>query len=136
MEILIDYIGWILIALTIIIFILYKWIRNDSNSLTAKYETEKRFKFNKNNKSEIILEALKKSNFKNIHFDEINSTYYAKTRVSIWSWSELIEVKITDNEEETRINFLSICSLFTQIISWGKNRRNARRFFDELNRLR
>ena len=136
METLIDYFGWILIALTVVFFILYKWKRNDSNALTAKYETEKRFKFNKNNKSKVILEALKKSNFKNIHFDEINSTYYAKTRVSIWSWSELIEVRITDNEEETRINFLSICSLFTQIISWGKNRRNARRFFDELNRLR
>ena len=135
MEVLIDYLGWILIALTVISFILYKWIRNDTNSLTAKYETEKKFKLNKKNKSEVILEALKKSNFKNIHFDKINSTYYAKTRVSIWSWTELIEVKITDNEEETRINFLSICFLFTQIISWGKNRRNARRFFDELNGL-
>jgi hypothetical protein len=105
MEVLIDYLGWILIALTVISFILYKWIRNDTNSLTAKYETEKKIKLNKKNKSEVILEALKKSNFKNIHFDKINSTYYAKTRVSIWSWSELIEVKITDNEEETRINF-------------------------------
>lgn len=135
MDFIIENIGWVLIVLTILIFTLYKWISKDSTALTAHYEVEKRIDFLNKNKHELIIEALKQSKFKNIHFDETNSTYYAKTKVSFWSWSELIEVKTTHKENGTVINFLSICFLFTQIISWGKNRRNAEKFFKELNRL-
>lgn len=135
MDFLIDKIGWFLIALTVLFFILYKWISKNSRELTAQYEIEKRLNLLNKNKHELIIEALKQSHFKNIHFDENNSTYYAKTKVSIWSWSELIEIKVTDNEGETEIYFLSTCFLFTQIMSWGKNRRNAKKFFGELNKL-
>jgi hypothetical protein len=135
MDFLSDYIGWFLIALTVLVFILYKWISKNSWGLTAQYEIEKRINLLNKNKHELFIEALKQSNFKNIHFDENNSTYYAKTKASIWSWSELIEIRVTDNENETEINFLSICFLFTQIVSWGKNRRNAKKFFEELNKL-
>ncbi|MDD2198046.1 MAG: hypothetical protein PHE03_02495 [Bacteroidales bacterium] len=135
MDFFIDYIGWLLIALTVLVFSLYKWISKNSRGLTAQYEIGKRINLLNKNKHELFIEALKQSHFKNIHFDENNSTYYAKTKASIWSWSELIEIRVTDIGDETEINFLSICSLFTQIMSWGKNRRNAKKFFKELNKL-
>jgi len=135
MDFFIDYIGWLLIALTVLVFFLYKWISKNSRGLTAQYEIGKRINLLNKNKHELFIEALKQSHFKNIHFDENNSTYYAKTKASIWSWSELIEIRVTDIGDETEINFLSICSLFTQIMSWGKNRRNAKKFFKELNKL-
>ena len=127
--------GWLLLALTFIFFILFKWIKGDSKALTAKYQTERNFCLPAENKREIIQKALENSRFKDIHFDEDSFIFYAKTKVSMSSWSELIEVKLIESKDETRISFLSVCFLFTQIFSWGKNRRNARRFFSELDRL-
>lgn len=135
MHFFVDYFGWFLIGATFVVIFFLKWLRGDTQFITAKYETEKRCNFPVENRREIIQKALENSKFKEIYFEESNFSFYAKTRVSMSSWSELIEVKVADSNNETIVSFLSVCFLITQIYSWGKNRRNAKRFFNELNKL-
>lgn len=78
-------------------------------------------------------EALMKAGFKMSKWVEQNQAYYSESSLSIWSWGEDIQVSFQENEQGTKVKFTSSCKLSTQIIDWGKNKKNTKKFFTALN---
>lgn len=76
--------------------------------------------------------ALEDSNFKIKHVDYAQGVILAKAGFSMWSWSEEIIVRIS---VQGAVTIRSECVLPTQIVAWGKNKRNAKKFFRKLEKL-
>lgn len=53
----------------------------------------------------------------------------AESKLTLQSFGEYIQVVLSEKEEGVRVYFHSRCKLETQIIDWGKNKRNAEQFF-------
>ncbi len=77
-------------------------------------------------------EALLKAGFKMSKWVEQNNAFYSESSLTIWSWGEDIQVNFQDNEQGTLVTFTSSCKLSTQIVDWGKNKKNAKKFFTAL----
>jgi len=77
-------------------------------------------------------EALMKAGFKMSKWVAQNQAFYSESSVTIWSWGEDIQVTFQENEQGTLLKFVSSCKLSTQIIDWGKNKKNAKKFFTAL----
>ena len=77
-------------------------------------------------------EALMKAGFKMSRWIESNQTFYSESSITIWSWGEDIVVRFEEKGGETLVWFTSSCKLATQFIDWGKNKKNAKKFFTAL----
>ena len=64
--------------------------------------------------------------------EEFNTGIRVQTTVSLTSWSEVIEI---DFLAPDRLRIKSACALPTQCFDWGKNRKNVRRFKEEVERM-
>lgn len=81
---------------------------------------EKSSKQIKNTIENILPKQLKSTKFK-----VENSIFRAKTRISIFSWGETIEIKMTDIDNyKTQLSISSKSSLTTTLIDYGKNAMN------------
>ncbi|HBR54614.1 MAG TPA: hypothetical protein DEA82_10705 [Flavobacteriaceae bacterium] len=80
-----------------------------------------------------VEEALVKSRFKGSRWVEQQQAYYSETAVTLWSWGEDILVRLQKKDEGTEVQFSSTCKLATQIIDWGKNKKNATIFVSSLH---
>lgn len=128
MEFLQHYI-WLIILISLTAFVLlYKKITNNPDAITSKFLIKKELIGNFAENIKLIENAMKNANFKRIKFDESKNTFYAKTNFSVWSFTEKIEIEVCQEQQSTVLNFKSICSLPTQIIDYGKNKTNYRRF--------
>lgn len=105
------------------------------DAITGKYEATKTINGNPSENLELIKEALKNSGFKKVGVDQAENRFYAQTKFSMSSWSEYIEVYYRHDNFSTHLKFKSICTLPTQIVAWGKNKRNYKRFEKELEKL-
>jgi hypothetical protein len=56
--------------------------------------------------------------------------FHVKVSMGLWSWGEKLTINIHENG---LIHARSECLLPTQCLDWGKNGRNLKRFFDELD---
>jgi len=77
-------------------------------------------------------EALMKAGFRMSKWVDQNQAFYSESSITIWSWGEDIQVNFHENEQGTLLKFTSSCKLATQIIDWGKNKKNAKKFFTAL----
>lgn len=77
----------------------------------------------------LAFEAVKKLNWNVGYLSE--SGFIAYTKFSMSSWSEEVQIKI----EVGNINIKSECT-GSQIVDWGKNRKNIDSFFDSFNKIR
>ena len=75
------------------------------------------------------IEALEKCAFKIKHVDKDIGLIQAQSRLSFWSWTEKINVIV---DRSGIVKMKSECYVSTQIIDWGKNRRNVKKFFEYL----
>lgn len=57
--------------------------------------------------------------------------FVARNSVNLWSWGEKISVEVGGDGTVTA---RSECLLATQCFDWGKNKRNVKAFFDEVER--
>lgn len=114
---------------------LYKKITNNPDALTSKYITKKIVNLDYNTSLIYIIRALEKAKFSKVRRGKERNIVHARAGFSMHSWSEIIEVKIRENEGKTELEFKSICAFYPQIFDWGKNRRNYKRFEKELNKL-
>jgi len=82
---------------------------------------------------QVIQEAAKSCGFKVV---EVSDTAI-KLRVALnfWSFGEAIDVALGEIEERRLIDITSRCVSRTQIADWGKNERNVRRLFQEIDNL-
>lgn len=119
----------LLIMLALILIIVFlRYLKNGKLSFTSNYFEQKEFKFLNGSIENQILEALKKSNFKKIKLSE--QSFSAITLPTIWSFSEKVIVKFEKkNETDFLVYFSSTCLFPLQIFDWGKNQRNASKFF-------
>jgi hypothetical protein len=63
-------------------------------------------------------------------FEPVNQySFKGKRPGSIWSWGENFQIQIEDNGS---IRMQSKCSFPLTLVSWGKNKRNVRKFFEAL----
>lgn len=132
MGLLVSYIGWILLIITVAIVFLYKRITKNPDAVTSKFSASKYINADLNTSLNLIKQALENSGFKEIRLNKLENCYFAKTKFSMSSFTELIEVQAIQKEGGTEINFKSICSLPTQIYDWGKNKRNFSKFEKKL----
>src|SRR5690606_31768840 len=102
-------------------------------AFTNKYIVDRQYQVPYLDFLEAVNTALVKSGFKEVNVHPKNGVFTAKTGFSMSSWMEFIEVRCEQKADNIHVNFLSICGLPTQIFAWGKNRRNAERFFRELD---
>ena len=56
-------------------------------------------------------------------------------RPNIWSWGERVTIALGSVDGSTVVDVTSSCVLRTQIADWGKNERNVRRLFKEIDNL-
>lgn len=117
------------IALAVLMY-LWRIIFKKDFSFTSQYIDTR----NLNSSDKELLESIKKAmtaaNFKRIRFDKEKKEFYAITYPSLWSFSEIVKVKIKGSKE---IEFKSICAFPLQVFDWFKNERNANVFFKKLN---
>lgn len=97
--------------------------------MAAKFEKSKNYDLDKMQLIEKVKIALEKCKFNIKSIDENSGIIHAKSKLSFWSWIEKIDIKIGDNGS---VSMKSECSLPTQIIDWGKNKRNVKKFFNAL----
>lgn len=97
--------------------------------MAAKFEDSKKFALNKSQLLDKVKMVIEKCNFEIKSFDKDLGLIQAKTKISLWSWSENIEVRIQD---DGHVKVKSECSLPSQFIDWGKNKRNVKQIFESL----
>ncbi|MBB3698765.1 hypothetical protein KMW28_09730 [Flammeovirga yaeyamensis] len=125
-----------LFVITIAILYAVKHFTKDSGALTAKFKTSKTLDGSIEENISKISYALNNAGFHKVGNDKESLRVYAYTGFSFSSFSEYIEVKLLPNENSSSIiYFKSICALPTQMIDWGKNRRNYKRFLKELEKI-
>jgi hypothetical protein len=135
MDFIYTYFGWLLLLLSVVFIFAYKKITKNPDAITSKFEVKKKLNGTPNDNLNFIEEALNNSRFNNIEFDKDENSFYAETNFSMSSWSENIVVNINSNQNETDLNFKSICSMPLQLFDWGMNKRNFKRFEKELEKL-
>jgi hypothetical protein len=96
--------------------------------MTAKFEASK-YGLDRKQLMENIKNVLGACRFKIKSIDENAGTIRAITRLSLWSWTEKIDIKVGDMGS---VMVKSECSLPSQFIDWGKNKRNVNKFFKML----
>lgn len=80
------------------------------------------------------IEAAERLDFTLYNEDITNGIIYFRAGISILSFGEIIEVRLTDlGNGTTKTQFKS--SATAQLITWGKNAGNETRFIDRLNQL-
>lgn len=134
MEILETGIWWLLLPIGIIFIFAYKKLTKNPDALTSRYEAKKKIDGNPADNLNLIQEALKNAGFKKVGLDKDESRFYAQTKFSMSSFSEYIEVSYSHNNYTTDLKFKSICALPTQVVGWGKNKRNFKKFERELEK--
>jgi hypothetical protein len=77
-------------------------------------------------------EAARRSGLRVTAADPATGTVHAETRVSMSSWGEKVTVYV---DAYNQVSVTSQCLLPTQLIDWGKNKRNVNRFFGHLTAL-
>ena len=135
MDLIIENIGWIGLILTVTFVLLYKKYSKDPNAFTGKYSGEIIIENGADTNQESIQKAMENSGFKEIEFNEKEEYYNAKTKWTFWSFGEHVKIKYRKVNEKFLIDYLSICALPTQVVDWGKNKRNFLRFRKELLKL-
>lgn len=116
----------------IILIIIFRLLTKKEFYFTSYYNEEKEYITNKLFLKENILNSLKESNFKNIN-ENINK-FTAITLPTMSSFSELISVNFTKvDETKFLVQFNSKCFFPLQVFDWGKNERNSKKFYKNLD---
>ena len=126
---------WLILLFTTIFIFVYKRITKNPDAVTSKYEANKTIKGNPTENENLIMGALKNAGFKKVALDKDEHHFYAQTKFSMSSFSEYIEVSFKHDHFSTEMKFKSKCALPTQVVDWGKNKRNYKRFEKELEKL-
>lgn len=124
---------WKIVLMPVVVTVLsYLWriIFKKDFSFTSQYIDTRNLNSSDNELLESIKKAMTASNFKRIRFDKEKKEFYAITYPSLWSFSEIVKVKIKDSKE---VEFKSICVFPLQVFDWFKNERNANKFYKKLN---
>ena len=131
-DFILDHLGWVLLLLTAAFIMGYKKYTKNNYAITSKYLETRNYDVPFPELLEAINSAMIKAGFREVNVSPRTGAFVGQTGFSMSSWMEFIEIRCEQSPTGTALKFLSICALPTQIYAWGKNRRNAIRFFREL----
>lgn len=135
-----DWLSWdvfilIFFVLIPILTILVNSIKNKRLSITSSYKETRKIRIDSSDLVETVKAAMKESGVFFIKYDQNKQTLRGFTFLSIFSWSEQVEIDIEEIENENFvITFKSKCNFPLQIHDWGRNKYNADKFFSNLYR--
>lgn len=123
--------GFSLIGIFVIVVVFWKVVIKKDKFILSHYEESRSYNLTMPEFKDAVDEVLHDINATSITYDSKYSEFRAKTGFSIWSWSEILTIKLQPSDNETALLFKSKCT-FPQIIDWGKNHRNSKVFFKHL----
>lgn len=94
--------------------------------IPARYKDTKKINYDKLQAMERVIDALNTLKYRILEKDERSGVITARSRLNIWSWTEKVVVNI---EDCGHVSVESKCTLPTQVVDWGKNRRNVEKVF-------
>ncbi len=94
--------------------------------MAAKFKHTETYPLAKAELLEQVKRALAHCKFKITEIGEDEGVIHAKSAVNFWSWREKIEVNI---DADGSVSMKSECVLPTQVVDWGKNKKNVQQFF-------
>lgn len=124
---------WKIALMPVVVTVLsYLWriIFKKDFSFTSRYIDSRSFNSSEKELVDSVKNAMKALKFLRIRFDKEKKEFYAVTYPSLWSFSEIVKVKLKGS---TEIEFISVCAFPLQVFDWFKNERNANAFFKHLN---
>ena len=123
----------LIITLVLILFILiFRFLFKKETNFTSQFNRKKEFTTSNPNINSLIMDALKKSNFRKIR--QVNNSFTSLATPTIWSFAEIITVNVNRiSENKIEVLFKSKCLFPLQIFDWGKNERNCNKFFANLS---
>jgi hypothetical protein len=99
--------------------------------MAAKFHDVRQFPGTRDQLIQASQEAAQRSGFKIRQADPATGRLEARAGFSFWSYGENISVQAGDGTVDVR----SECLFPTQLVDWGKNKRNVNRFFGNLAAL-
>lgn len=84
---------------------------------------------------DVIEMAIYKIGFSVSGIDKIGGFVTAKKGMDMWSWGFNLNLQVFRMENGVQIQARSECSLPTQIVDYGKNKKNLEKLEQELNML-
>lgn len=97
---------------------------------TARFEESRHYPISSRALAQICQTALEECNFRVRYENPEIGFWRASAPANFWSWGEDIQIRVS---EEGQVRISSVCTLFLQIFSWGKNKRNVRRLFEVIH---
>ena len=79
-----------------------------------------------------VLQAIADCSFQKESVDMASGQIAASTNISIWSWGERIEIRVSEADNGTKVSISSTPN--AQIIDWGKSEENIERLFAAIER--
>ena len=126
---------WLVFMAITAFILMYKKITKSPDAITSSFQMTKKIKGLPQDNLKLIRQALKNAGFNKVGIDEEEHYFYARSKFSMSSFLEYIEVYYQNTQNKTELKFKSICALPTQIYDWGKNKRNFKNFEKELDQL-
>lgn len=125
----------VLIGLPLTIILYRMFFVHKKNPITDNFTVTRLIKYKEDDFVDKVEESMRKSSFRLIRIDQERKNLRAFVLPSLFSWSEVVDVAIEKNEEGYNVIFESKCAFPIQVYAWGKNKRNAERFFANLYNL-
>lgn len=121
----------LLVCFSLILIILISRIIQGKWYFTSYYSEEREYNIDEDSLKNNLIMALKKSNFKRIIQQE--DSFHALTLPTMSSFSERIAIEFREIAETKYVlKFNSKCLFPLQIFDYGKNKRNSKRLFKNL----
>lgn len=92
------------------------------NVFNAKIRYTKEFDLPKDILFHKIEEVLKEAGFKVVNTNKTESSLFATSSISFWSWGENIYIDLAEKNGNTEVAFCSACIF--GLVSWGRNEKN------------
>ncbi|MBF6607187.1 MAG: hypothetical protein ITG00_00430 [Flavobacterium sp.] len=120
---------FLILAILLATIIGYRFFILKQMYWTSQYQISKVYS-KPNDVAATINRSLKDAKF--THIQDSGNVLFARANATMSSWSEIIRVNYFVEKNKLHVDFISRCAVPVQIFDWGKNRRNAKRFFARL----
>jgi hypothetical protein len=101
--------------------------------MAAKYQQVREFPGTRDQLFQASQEAAKRGGLKVRQADPVTGRLEARAGFSFSSYGENVSIQVGDSG--STVDVRSECIWPTQLVDWGKNRRNVTRFFEQLATL-
>lgn len=135
MDFLFNYSFEIALGTFVVMWLIYRRNGTWQQTITAHHQDRKVIQ---KQYEEVFRATIDTLNYCDYTIEKNNYSEGYITATASWtmkSFGEYITIKMKANGQNTHVEFHSRCKLETQLFDWGKNKQNARKFFNILKKL-